>query len=288
MNDRPNEPINATTARDSDRVAIASKFAPKVFVTYPSLEVWRSVFDPNDLYHRYNDKSRGPDKYQSERKHHLASVTKVLNRIHDFSTGKVILRQLQAISSKFIVEIYPRAFRSAEKFWENEPEVIPKQLTPPLTPHEDLCLHMDLGDVCAHARFGGVNVFFDAHSTSAKKMLEDNLAHALVHAGRHGLDIRQSHRVLAYYSLEEFKANLENISLYRHEEFVANLIENIFRSERGAAPFDYDDRPINPKPFLTAEIRNAISELLRQQPVFRSIAFIQCHFNPIRDVAKVP
>jgi len=190
------------------------------------------------------------------------------------------------------VEIYPRAFMSAEKLLEDEPEVIPKQLTPPLTPHEDLCLQRDLGDLCAHARFGGVNVFFDPHGTGGIKMPWDKLAHALVHAGRHGLGIRQPQRFVTWWTgdpYERFRDNLvKNISRYRYEEFVANLIENIFRSERGAAPFDYNDRPINPKTFLNAEIRNAILELLREQPVFRSIADIQCHFNPIRDVAKVP
>src|SRR5215813_15198615 len=115
MNDRPSQPINAITGSDSHRVAIASRFAPRVFVTYPSFDVWRSVFDPDDLYHRYNDPKRGPDGYQRERQYHLASVTKVLNRVHEFSTGKAVLRQLQAISPKFIVEIYPRAFMSAEK-----------------------------------------------------------------------------------------------------------------------------------------------------------------------------
>jgi hypothetical protein len=118
-------------------------------------------------------------------------------------------------------------------------------------------------------------------------MPEDILAHALVHAGRHGLNITQPYRVVTRSSYDTFRDNLVgNISVYRHEEFVANLIENIFRSERGAAPFDYEERPINPTTFLTAEIRDAISEFLRQQPFFRSVAHIQCHFNPIRDVAK--
>ena len=84
MNDRPSEPINLATQRDSNRVAIASKFAPKVFVTYPSFDVWRSVYDPNDLFLRFNDQRYGPGGYQSMRQSHLVSVTKSLNRIHDF------------------------------------------------------------------------------------------------------------------------------------------------------------------------------------------------------------
>jgi hypothetical protein len=160
MNDRPSEPINLTTQRDSNRVAIASKFAPKVFVTYPSFDVWRSVYDPNDLFHRFNDQRFGPGGYQSMRQSHLASITKSLNRIHDFSTGKAVLHQMQATNARFTAEIYPRVFMPARSFrtaWAMEE---PKQLTP----LEAICVEFGTGaPECAHVKGGGAIVFFDAH-----------------------------------------------------------------------------------------------------------------------------
>ena len=86
----------------------------------------------------------------------------------------------------------------------------------------------------------GVNVFFDPHYRNGSFMPEDTLVHELTHAGRYSLGI-----------FHQGKARGID-----YEEFIANLIENIFRSERGAAPFDYSGLPINPKcPFRNFLIR---------------------------------
>jgi hypothetical protein len=85
-----------------------------------------------------------------------------------------------------------------------------------------------------------------------------------------------------------------------YEEVLANLIENIFRSERNRNETLYYygtvrtfwgyPRAIDPKTYLTDEIRQMIVNLSGEQGVlFAQLANIPesiCVFNPIRDVSK--
>jgi hypothetical protein len=218
------------------------------------------------------------------RQSYLQSVTKLLNIIHSFSAGTAVLRQLQV--TKHIVEIYPKIFAAA---WQlgfvaftqdkirNQNQGTPFQLrafAAETRRLERVCVAGGKRCIVGTGEGVGVNVFFDPHFRNRPFMAEDTLVHELTHAGRYKLGI-------VYRG-----AKVRDIE---YEEFIANLIENIFRSERGAAPLDYLGRPINPKTFLIPEIRKVISELSRpdigQPALFRQLAHIQCNFNPIRDVA---
>src|SRR5215475_4145977 len=296
MNDRPLRPIQEG---DPHRLAVASRFAHSLFVTYPSFDVWRSVFDPRDAFHRFNDQRWSLDGYQGMRQSYLKSVTRLLNIIHSYSAGQAVLRQLNV--TRHIVEVYPKIFAAAWELGENAAAFTDDKIksriqgTPwqPISTQaatavlrsyaagtrklERVCVAGPAGTQCmlGTGEGVGVNVFFDPHYRNGQFMPEDTLLHELTHAGRYGLGIFH-------------KAKVGDIE---YEEFIANLVENIFRSERGAAPFDYNGNPINPKTFLTPEIRKLISELSRhdvgQPALFRQLSHIQCNFNPIRDVAPV-
>src|SRR5215475_13128749 len=111
MSDRPFNPIQEG---DQHRFAVASKFVSSLFVTYPSFDVWRSVYDP----HHSNDQRWSTDEYRRMRQDYSSSVTKLLNRIHSYSAGTAVLRQLQV--TKHIVEIYPMIFRAAWEMGKDE------------------------------------------------------------------------------------------------------------------------------------------------------------------------
>jgi hypothetical protein len=294
MNDRPLRPIQED---DQHRLATASRFAHSLYVTYPSFEVWRSVYDPRDEFHRFNNQRWGPDGYQSMRQDYSSSVTPLLNRIHSYSAGSAVLRQLQV--TNHVVEIYPKLFMAAWEMRDNAAALTHNKINDKIQGDffkpasteataailraaaaqtrrlERVCLGGGREQCTLGTGEGvGVNVFFDPHYRNGTKMPEDTLVHELTHAGRYSLGI-----------FHQGKARGID-----YEEFMANLIENIFRSERGAAPLDYSGAPINPKTFLTIEIRNVISELSRsdigQPAMFRQLANIQCNFNPIRDIAR--
>jgi hypothetical protein len=292
MNDRPLNPIQEG---DQHRLAVASRFASSLFVTYPSYDVWRSVLDPRDEYHRFNNQEFGPEGYRDKHNDYSSSIMKLLNRIHSYSSGRAVLRQLQV--TRHIVEIYPKIFMPAWRMGEYPAAITINKVEskikgddaykPPSAQAAAAILRstaaqqrrlervcVDEGRCVLGTGEGvGVNVFFDPHYRNGQMMPEDTLVHELTHAGRYKLGI--FHRGM--------------VRDIEYEEFIANIIENIFRSERGAAPIDYKGIPINSKIFLTPEIRRAISELSRndigQPALFRQIAQISCNFNPIRDTA---
>ena len=271
--------------RDPGRYAIASRFVSSLYVTYPSFDVWRSLYHPDGA-------TSGRDMYESMRRSHEKSTFKELSRIHNYVSGRNVLRQLAV--TKGIVEIYPWVFEPpsilalGREFTQSKFAFRTKDLktmgehdyrniTTVTLKGEVVCVNGgQRGAICVTGtgEGSGANVFITPSQITGKYMADDLLLHELVHAGRVKLGIMNLN---------------EKVGHYPYEEFIATLIQNIYRSERGHAPYDYDGHPIHPKTFMTPEARKAIIDLSRQhtgQPVlFDLIAKINCAFNPIREVA---
>ncbi len=71
------------------------------------------------------------------------------------------------------------------------------------------------------------------------------------------------------------------------EEFYANTVEMIYRSERGQDVFDYAFHPINQASVLKQpKARALLTDLRYAQPsLFLALARVDAPFNPIRPIA---
>ena len=72
-----------------------------------------------------------------------------------------------------------------------------------------------------------------------------------------------------------------------NEEFYANTIEMIYRSERGLDVFDYVGHPISQASVLKQpKARAFLTDLRHAQPsLFLALAKVDAPFNPIRPIA---
>jgi hypothetical protein len=69
------------------------------------------------------------------------------------------------------------------------------------------------------------------------------------------------------------------------EEFLATLVENIYRSEKNRPPLDYHGHPIDARSFLNFPSLRALIVPFRskQRALYFALAKIQTSFNPIRE-----
>jgi hypothetical protein len=120
---------------------------------------------------------------------------------------------------------------------------------------------------------GAVDVFY-SDELCDESDADGVLLHELVHAMRIISGLGHATRMRGSY---------EN-----SEEFYANTIEMIFRSERGQAVFDYAWHPIDQASVLKQPKARALLTALRhtQQSLFLALARVDAPFNPIRPIAE--
>jgi len=239
--------------------------APGIVIAYPGLRDWIALYDP---YH-YRDRSSALETYQDMRKHHETSVTRQLDTMSHRATGRAVLSQAAAPEPTII--ILPYDFK-AIRTWK--PDVLAtthatdadaELLEGLVTPH-----HEGTGDG------SDAIIHYSTSRTGSQQSADEVLLHELLHATR---------------KLAGKVARLPLGGGYKNmEEYLANLVENIYRSEKGLPANDYAGAPIG-KGFLdeplTPSPRLMLSLMRKHQPdLFGKLAKIETSFNPIRQVQK--
>jgi hypothetical protein len=255
--------------------------AAGVLIGYPTFYDWQGLYDPHrswpqklglDLGNLVADRQR----YADGRRSHEHSVTQQLEIIYRHATGRAVFAEMRVASPSAI--ILPFEFRPVH-YWK------PSDLA--VTYATDSSASTLRGAAFATSRDGqhrsilGTGsgsdspIYFTASRVDAMQAADDILLHELVHASRKMKGVSYRIPLDAPYG--------------NQEEFLANVVQNIYRSEDHKRPFDYKGGPINPGTFLDTKLsttpRLLLSLMRKNQPtLFAALTKVQAAFNPIQQV----
>jgi hypothetical protein len=254
-----------------------------VIVSYPSVQDWRNLYDPN----RSRDVSSSRQLYADMRHSHQRSILKLLDLIHAEAAGRAVLSELS--SAPHEVLIFPFDFQPSQNWRKksaDEPIVVAR--TQANTVQNAINAMREGLPVCGKTRTGHAvciaspggggraEIFFAASLATGSDSADEVLLHELVHASRHMRGLIHHFPMTGGY---------EN-----QEEFLAMVVENIYRSEKGRAPISYGGPPMDkPDAFLDSDIspspRTVIAGLRSNQPtLFAALSKVETRFNPVREV----
>jgi hypothetical protein len=255
--------------------------APNVCVSYPNLQDWWNRFP--QLHKLHGHKRTMIDLkplYEDQKRTHRESVMRRLRRIRRWETGKAVFAELRA-RRDYSVHIFPFAFVPSIDGDVRDSLGITDQLYIPQTRWERAHGIKPRGTKF-HARGvywsdgdqpSAADIYFSEEM--CKEIEADGvLLHELVHALRKisGLDIAA-----------EMRGGYPN-----SEEFIANTIEMIFRSERGQRIFDYVGHPIDQASVLKRPMARTLITVLchRQMSLCLKLSQVDADFNPIKPIAE--
>jgi hypothetical protein len=255
---------------------VRSRYSRNVIVSYPTEEDWRRLYD-NLVVHE-------TALYTSMRQSHQRSVSTQLRIINATSSGRAVFSELSAAPHE--VMIFPFDFQNSS-FWR---KTNADSTTLAITSSPD-AMHIRRRGmavcgknranqaVCTVAEGGGArpHIFFTASriGQSDPHSADEVLLHELVHAARYMRGLLMKIPMTGGY---------EN-----QEEFLAQLIENIYRSDKGRSPINYGGAPMsNPDGFLDSAIspspRLVIGSLRDNSVLWAEIVKCNARFNPVRQV----
>jgi hypothetical protein len=268
---------------EAHAVSVQSRYSRHVVISYPSVQDWRSLYDSNHS----RDIRASRESYTNMRRDHERSVLRQLDLIHARSSGRAVLSELSAAPHQVL--IFPYDFVPS-RLWKKkdagEPKVIAATVANTMQSglHTiqqgvPICGKTAQGQAACIASPGGggqTQVFFAASRAAGLVNPDDNLLHELFHATRY------MRGLLHFFAM--------NGGYDNQEEFLATVIQNIYRSENGWPPIGYSGAALaNPSAFLDSGIspspRAVIASLRSKQPdFFAAIANIQTKFNPVRQI----
>jgi hypothetical protein len=255
--------------------------APSILVTYPSLADWVRLYDP----YGYRGAAWGREMHDDFRNSHERSVLAQLELIGGRSAGRAVIAEINTRSAHSIM-ILPFDFLPLGD-WHMDIGAITKAVDiqgewlngVPMCGRtmagKFMCFDMTDGRPTLGSGTGsGVNIFFTARRHNGAEGPDEVLLHELVHASRKVHGVLQRMPVTGDYG--------------NQEEFLAVLVANIYRSEKGRDPLDYHGRPIDAAAFLDSvspSPRLLLALLRNNQPMlFETLAQIEAPFNPVRQV----
>ncbi|HEX9589457.1 MAG TPA: hypothetical protein VGA15_17130 [Bradyrhizobium sp.] len=254
--------------------------APNVVISYPHREDW---------WHRYpalrkaGGRNRNIDEfqwlYQDSKRAYQDSVLKRLRKIQHWATGRAVLAELRARPS-YSVYTFPWDFLPSIDLGDPRDLGMTETLRIPQTRRERARgikppgTKFRVRGVCYASmdKPGAVDVFYSDYRCEESDA-DGTLLHELVHAMRIISGVDRGVPMGGGY---------EN-----SEEFYANTVEMIYRSERGQDVFDYAFHPINQASVLKQpKARALLTDLRYAQPsLFLALARVDAPFNPIRPIA---
>jgi hypothetical protein len=254
--------------------------APNVVVSYPHREDWWNRYP---ALRRAGGRKHNIDEfqwlYQDSKRSYQESMFKRLNHLKRSATGRAVFAELRARRS-YSVYIFPFAFLPSVDGDGRNALGITDMVLIPQTRRERARGIGPLGTklrkrgvyAASMDKPGAVDVFY-SDELCDESDADGVLLHELVHAMRIISGLGHATRMRGSY---------EN-----SEEFYANTIEMIFRSERGQAVFDYAWHPIDQASVLKQPKARALLTALRhtQQSLFLALARVDAPFNPIRPIA---
>jgi len=273
-----------------DPVSIARKIeatpfahARNVVVAYPHREDWKKLYKPQplrmpDARGIYRNVDAFESRYQDMKRDHENNVLKCLGMIQRWAAGRAVLAELRARRS-FSVYIFPFDFLPSGH-WSADAGALTEPITLPQTAAERARGTKPRGtDICENgACFANlesptgksVDVFFTARRFPDGDA-DGALLHELVHAMR--------------FISGVFRYSFMGGGYGNNEEFYANTIEMIYRSERGLPIYDYKYRPFNAASFLDPMATVVLIDLrVAQQSLFDALAKVNARFNPIKQI----
>jgi hypothetical protein len=254
--------------------------APNVVVSYPHREGW---------WHRYpalrraGSRNRNIDEfewlYQDSKRAYQMSVLKRLRQIQRRATGRAVPAELRARPS-YSVYIFPWDFLPSIDRKSRDALGLVEALQIPQTPRERArgikppgTKYHERG-VCSASmdKPGAVDVFYSDY-----RCKESEADGVLLHEPLHALRV-----ISGVHHQSKMGGGYRN-----SEEFYANTIEMIYRSETGLDVFDYAFHPIDQATFLKRPRARALLTALRhaQPSLFLALAKVDAPFNPIRPIA---
>jgi hypothetical protein len=267
-------------------------FARNVVIAYPHREDWKKLYKPQplrmpDARGIYRNVDAFESRYQDMKRDHEDKVLKCLGMIQRWAAGRAVLAELRAWRS-FSVYIFPFDFLPSDD-WKHRRDETLGAITEPITlpqtaverargtkpPGTQFCTN---GACFADpdSRTGkSADVFFTARRF-ADGYGDSALLHELVHAMRLISGVQRTFPMGGGY--------------HNTEEFYANTIEMIYRSERGLPLYDYKWRPLDTASFLDPKTMATVVliDLLVAQPsLFDALAHVNADFNPIKQLDEL-
>jgi hypothetical protein len=273
----PNDPVFITRAIEAEPFSSA----PNVVISYPHREDWWNLYP---ALHRAGSRNRSIDEfewqYQDSERAYQTSVLKRLRNMRHWATGRAVLSELRARPS-YSVYVFPWDFvpsadgKNQKAVGRTEtPRILQTRterargIKPPGTK-----LHVRGAYFASMDDPGTVDVFY-SDDRCKENEADGVLLHELVHASRIVSGVHHSSRMGGGY--------------HSSEEFYANTIEMIYRSEAGLNVFDYAHHPIDQALVLRQPRARALLTALRyeQLSLFLALARVDAPFNPIKPIAK--
>lgn len=254
--------------------------APNVVVSYPHREDWWNRYR---ALRRADGRKRNIDEfewlYQDSKRAYQMSVLKRLGQIQLRATGRAVLAELRARPS-YSVCIFPYEFLPSIDWRDRDALGLTEALQIPQTRSERARGIKPLGTKyqvrgvysASMDKPGAVDVYYTDYRCEESEA-DGTLLHELVHAMRVLSGAHHHFKMGGGY--------------HNSEEFYANTIEMIFRSERGQDVYDYAGHPITQASVLKQpRARAFLTDLRHAQPsLFLALARVEAPFNPIRPIA---
>jgi hypothetical protein len=259
--------------------------ARNVIIAYPHFEDWKKLYRPQplrmpDARGIYRNVDAFESRYQDMKRDHEKNVLKRLGMIQERAAGRAVLAELRA-QSAFSVYIFPFDFLPSGD-WKVSTGALTEPITLPQTATERARGTKPLGtQVCNNGACRAslqsptgksVDVFYTSRRTTESNA-DGWLLHELVHA------MRFMSGVFRYFTMGGSYGN--------NEEFYANTIEMIYRSEKGLPVYDYKYRPFDAASFLDPKTMASVvlTDLRVAQPsLFDALAKVNAGFNPIKQL----
>lgn len=254
--------------------------APNVVVSYPHREDWWNRYRAlRTAYGRKHAIDEFEWLYRDEKRLYQQTILQRLRKLAHSATGQAVFAELRTRPS-YCVWIFPWDFipsidgHNPTDLGETERTPLPQTarerargISPPGTK-----------DVVRGWAFpsmddpGSVDVFYSDERCKADEA-DGVLLHELAHAMRVMSGAHHKSKMRRGYP--------------NSEEFCANTIEMIYRSERGLAVTDYRYNPIDQASVLKdPQARALLTDLRYKQPsLFLALAKVDAPFNPIRPIA---
>jgi len=256
--------------------------ARNVVISYPHRGDWKKLYKPQplrmpDARGIYRNVDAFESRYQDMKRDHEKNVLKCLGLIQERAAGRAVLAELRARPA-FSVYIFPFDFLPSDD-WSAGAGAITEPITLPQTAAERAGGIKPPGMQCKNgacwASLQGpksVDVFYTSRRTNESRA-DGWLLHELVHAMR--------------FISGVFRSSPMGGGYRNNEEFYANTIEMIYRSEKGLTIYDYDYRPFDAAKFLDPKTMATVvlTELRVAQPsLFDALAKVNAAFNPIKQL----
>jgi hypothetical protein len=256
--------------------------APNVCVSFPHREDWWKRYP--ELHKARNGHKRTMDDlqllYEYQKRSHRESVFKRLNRLKHWATCRAVFAELRNRRA-YSVHIFPFAFLPSidgdGRDWlgETDPLFIPQTRRERAHGIKPRGTQFQMRGVCwaSEDKSNATDVFY-SDERCEESDADGVLLHELVHAMRKisGLD----------------HATVMGGSYGNSEEFHANTIQMIYRSERGQAIHDYAYHPIDQASVLKRPQARALITALchKQMSLCIALSQVDTPFNPIRAIAE--